>query len=311
MPRSSAHIWPLAALLFAAACGAPFVGVAPSEGDAGTGAEEHDSSGGALSAGGRPGVVVKPTLGGNGSGDGAPSEGGDNAAAAGQPHASEPDSCPELAGEKLVLADGFCIDESEVTVAHYRAFLDDAPALLKQPPACVGNATFANNCKYTNAEQEPQRCADWCDARAYCASVGKRLCGSTEGGAVPFDAPGTSSEDQWYAACSHDGANAYPYGGEYDASACWGGEHPTTSALTVKSASGCVGGFAGLWDMSGGLAEWVDSCNGEKGATDACRIRGGSSSGTAEQLRCDAVTATARSTSSSYIGFRCCADLVR
>jgi formylglycine-generating enzyme len=87
-----------------------------------------------------------------------------------------------------------------------------------------------------------------------------------------------------------------------------GADRPAAFALTVKSADNCVGGFAGLFDMSGGMAEWVDSCIGEDGMADACRIRGGSISGTAEQLRCDWQDATARSTSSSYIGFRCCAD---
>lgn len=308
MPRLFVRFAALATVL--SACSAPFVGVAPSEDSAaGETFDDVDPSGGVLVGGGRPGGVIKPTLGG-GDGGAAPSGGDDGGVSAGQPSTIEPSECPELGGEKLARAGGFCIDENEVTVAHYRAFLDAAPWVLDQPAACAGNATFANNCKFTSPEKEPQRCVDWCDARAYCASVGKRLCGSTEGGAMPFDAGGDSDEDQWYGACSHAGSLAYPYGAEYDGAACWGGDHPGTSALTVKSASGCVGGYEGVWDMSGGLAEWVDSCNAEKGPTDACRIRGGSSSGTAEQLRCDAVTATARSTSSSYIGFRCCADLV-
>jgi formylglycine-generating enzyme required for sulfatase activity len=77
----------------------------------------------------------------------------------------------------------------------------------------------------------------------------------------------------------------------------------------VKSASGCVGGYDGVFDMSGGVAEWVDSCNGAKGMTDACHIRGGSYSATSEQLRCDWQSASARNTSSNFIGFRCCASL--
>lgn len=312
MLRSCLRLPALAALFLGCACGAPFVGVAPSDAEAGATFEEGGPNGG----GGRSGLVVKPTLGGSESEggsstalSGAASVGGDSSGAAGDGGSSEPGGCPELGGAKLVLAGSFCIDESEVTVAHYRAFLDELPSVLDQPAPCAGNATFANNCKSTSPEKEPQRCVDWCDARAYCDSVGKRLCGASEGGAVAFDAPGDASDDQWFAACSHGGTRAYPYGGEYDGAACWGGDKPTVGVLTVKSASGCVGGYDGLWDMSGGLAEWVDSCSAETGGTDACRIRGGSSSGTGEQLRCDAVTATARGTSSSYIGFRCCAEL--
>ena len=230
--------------------------------------------------------------------------------------ASEPpvavgeNGCPLLRGEKLVLAGNFCIDANEVTAAHYQAFVDGHPSLADQPKACAANTTFANNCKSTDPEKQPQRCVDWCDAHAYCASVGKHLCGSIEtGGAMAYDAPVISTDNQWYAACSHAGEVIYPYGNDYDSSACWSADRPPSGVLTVRSASGCVGGYEGLWDMSGGLAEWVDSCNGNNGASDACHIRGGSFSGTSEQLRCDWQAGTSRDTSSNYIGFRCCADL--
>lgn len=320
MPHLSVRRAALAVLLSTSACGERFVELTPgSELEAGAGAFAVEPGGGgeveggAPAGGGQPGLAIQPTLGGaqGGPGGGARSEGGEPGADGGAPSSGEPGKCPSLGGEKLALAGGFCIDENEVTVAHYRAFLDEEPSTLAQPIACAANTTFANNCKFTSAEKEPQRCVDWCDARAYCESVGKRLCGSTEGGAVDYEASGDSPQDQWYAACSHAGSFAYPYGNDYDGTACWGADHPGTGALAVKSSSGCVGGYDGVWDMSGGLAEWVDSCSGESSPTDACRIRGGSSSAVAEQLRCDAVTATARSTTSSYIGFRCCADLVR
>jgi hypothetical protein len=307
MHRSLIRWAALAAWSSACACGAPFVGVAQGEGSAAASSGEA-ASGAALVNGGKPGIVIKPThAGSGGAAAGALGEGG--AADGGEPIVAPPHGCPSLGGGRLVQAEGFCVDESEVTVAQYRAFLDSGPSVLDQPAACATNTTFANNCKFTSPEKEPQRCADWCDARAYCASVGKRLCGSTEGGALRFDAPGASAQDQWYAACSRGGERAYPYGTEYDGSACRGADNPGSGALTVMSASACVGGYDGVWDMSGSLAEWVDSCSAEKGPTDACRIRGGSSSGSAEELRCDAVTATARNTSSSYIGFRCCVDL--
>lgn len=121
--------------------------------------------------------------------------------------------------------------------------------------------------------------------------------------------PATAAENQWYSACSHAGELAYPYGESYDDAACWGAAHPPVGALAVKTAPSCTGGYAGLFDMSGALAEWVDSCNAEKGMSDGCRIRGGSYSATPEQMRCDWQSATPRDTVSNYIGIRCCADL--
>jgi formylglycine-generating enzyme len=312
MSRSAAVIAWLLPCLLASACGAPFIGVAPTEGDAGEPSSDVQT-GGALSGGGRPAIVVKPTLGGGGAETDAPAPseaGAETSGGSGGEPGELPRQCPSLSGAKLVLADGFCIDESEVTAAQYRAFVDQKPSVAAQPAVCLGNTTFANNCKVTTPEKEPQRCVDWCDARAYCESVGKRLCGATAGGAAPFDAAAASNDNQWYAACSRVGKLSYPYGDEYDPAACWGADRPTMGALAVKSAEACVGGYDGLWDMSGNLAEWVDSCGGETGMTDACHIRGGSLSAAAEQLRCDGETATPRNTSSNYIGFRCCAELV-
>lgn len=220
-------------------------------------------------------------------------------------------TCPALPGAKLVLAGSFCIDETEVTAAQYQVFLQSGPSVLEQPYECMGNLTFQHGCEFTDPGKQPVRCVDWCDARAYCERVGKHLCGSSEGAgtAMPYDAPPTAPDNQWYAACSHGGEVAYPYGDVYNDTACWGADRPAAGAVGVKSASECVGGYEGLWDMSGGVAEWVDSCNAEKGMSDACHIRGGSYTGTADQLRCDWQSATPRDTSSNYIGIRCCADL--
>jgi formylglycine-generating enzyme required for sulfatase activity len=309
-----------APLLIALACGEPFLAVDETTATAGAADDTALSSAGVLGLGGRPAVINKPALGGTSAGGnngGVPAGAGavDSAGApgaAGAPSVVGAGACPTLLGEKLIQANGFCIDENEVTAAHYQEFVASHPSLADQPAACAGNTTFANACKTTSPAKEPVSCVDWCDAHAYCKSVGKRLCGTanTVGGAMPYDAPVTAPDNQWYAACSHDGERVYPYGDQYDSSACWSGDRPPSGAVTVKTASGCVGGYEGLSDMSGGLAEWVDSCSAEKGMADACHIRGGSFSGTAEQLRCDWESGTPRSTTSNYIGFRCCAELV-
>lgn len=334
MSRAALLFWTGLPLALVVACGEPF-----SVGSAALGVAGDDSAdggdtdrGGVLGLGGGP-VVNRPTNGGatasagqpdatnGGAPDVAGSAGvlntagaltGGTAGIGGAPVVVGANGCPELGGEKLVLADGYCVDENEVTAAHYQKFVDSHPNVAAQPASCVTNTSFTNNCKVTDPEKQPQRCVDWCDARAYCASVGKHLCGSSTSptGVVPYDAPVISTDNQWYMACSHGGERAYPYGNEYDSAACWSADRPPVGALTVKSASGCIGGYEGLWDMSGGLAEWVDSCNGEKGAADACHIRGGSFTGTSDQLRCDWQSAAPRDTSSNYIGFRCCAELV-
>lgn len=322
MSRGVLGFWACVPLAIVAACGEPFSAMTNEAGAAGSDDTSGVAQAGKLGLGGGA-IVNRPQL----AGASASSVGGEaNVEASGGAPSSEAvagapteagapavvvGKCPELGGEKLVRAGGFCIDESEVTFAHYQAFVDSHPSVAAQPAVCAGNATFANGCKATEPAKQPARCVDWCDARAYCQSVGKHLCGSGESGALPYDAAVISTDNQWYAACSHGGERTYPYGDSYDTSACWSAHRPPVGNLTVKSASGCVGGYEGLWDMSGGLAEWIDSCNGEKGMVDACHIRGGSFSGSSAELRCDWESGAARNTSSNYIGFRCCADLTR
>lgn len=267
--------------------------------------------GGTSSAGTSQAGMSSAGAGGAGSAGASSGLGGDDSS----PEGGAPSTvatCPKLPGEALVLAGKFCIDETEVTAAHYLAFAKTNPDPGKQPPECLGNTSFQNGCEFPQPEKQPVRCVDWCDARAYCESVGKHLCGSSAApaaGATPYDAPAAALENQWYAACSHDGERAYPYGDAYDGAACWGVDRPLVGTAAVKSASACEGGYLGLFDMSGGVAEWVDSCSAAKGLSDACHIRGGSYTATSEQLRCDWQGATARDTSSHYIGFRCCAEL--
>lgn len=319
--------WACMPVALVLACGQPFTASSDEPSAAGAADVGDGARGGLLGLGGS-GVVSKPLNGGtsaaqagdsgdSGDAGGAPSvvdsagAPGVSGSAGGPPVVIGANGCPELGGEKLVLADGFCIDQNEVTTAHYQAFVDSHPSVAEQPAECVKNTTFANNCKAADPEKQPQRCVDWCDAHAYCKSVGKRLCGATKGGAMAYDAAVISTDNQWYMACSHGGKVAYPYGNDYDSAACWSADRPPVTVLTVRSASACVGGYEDLWDMSGGLAEWVDSCSGASGGGDACHIRGGSFSGSSEELRCDWQSGTPRETSSNYIGFRCCADIVR
>ncbi len=60
--------------------------------------------------------------------------------------------------------------------------------------------------------------------------------------------------------------------------------------------------------MSGNVWEWEDSCETQNGATDQCRLRGGSFWFNGESdLTCANPNANDRSSQNDIYGFRCCA----
>ena len=77
----------------------------------------------------------------------------------------------------------------------------------------------------------------------------------------------------------------------------------------VGTAPGCEGGYPGLFDLSGNVQEWEDTCQTEAGQNDSCLTRGGSVEQGAPALFCNAEEARARNTARNEVGFRCCADL--
>jgi formylglycine-generating enzyme required for sulfatase activity len=162
---------------------------------------------------------------------------------------------------------------------------------------------------------------DWCDAKAYCAWAGKRLCGKIGGGAnAPADFA-NAAKSEWFTACSHAGAYKFPYGAQgdtYDGTACVGADQGAVRPTAVPTAS-CQGGYDGVFDLSGNVSEWENSCAASTSFSDQCLYRGGSyldlDTGTSPTLLCNSGSAAtpksvskARSTRSKEIGFRCCAD---
>ena len=68
----------------------------------------------------------------------------------------------------------------------------------------------------------------------------------------------------------------------------------------------CQGGVTNLFQMSGNVAEWTNSCVGA-GANDNCLVRGGSFDDvTGNDRTCTAAVPTARTTQRADIGLRCC-----
>jgi formylglycine-generating enzyme required for sulfatase activity len=118
---------------------------------------------------------------------------------------------------------------------------------------------------------------------------------------------------QWMRACTPNGTNVYPYAGAYDGGRCNGLDYGQGAPYEVQAPGGtpttapsCDGGAPGLWQMSGNVREWVNSCDGSTGASDNCRLRGGSYLDGENDLRCDADDSMPRDAVEPDIGFRCC-----
>jgi len=231
-------------------------------------------------------------------------------------------TCPTT--EPIAVDDAaYDIDPTEVTRASYQAFLDTKPDLSSQPPYCGWNSSFEPSVdvpdmgcdKPPDVETFPNRpitCIDWCDARAYCAWAKRRLCGRIGGGVLQESQAGDPQMSEWHHACTHDGTHAYPYGDAFIPDACntmgagFGGVPYDVGTLTT-----CVGGYTGLYDMSGNIEEWEDACGvgnlPDDPSDDGCPLRGGAFWTGDLQSRCDSLEfAAPRSAVSNDWGFRCC-----
>lgn len=187
--------------------------------------------------------------------------------------------CPGTAGPTSVRIGAYCIDTTEVTNAQYAQFLGaDAGALPLPPAACAANATYVPGGgtwpPASGRDAYPVVAVDWCDAYVYCTWAGKRLCGAIGGGATPYASYADATASGWFAACSRAGALAYPYGATYVATAC-NGQDLGGGLRPVASLATCVGADPSLYDMSGNVYEWEDSCDANAGTADHCHVRGG------------------------------------
>jgi hypothetical protein len=203
----------------------------------------------------------------------------------------------------------FKIDATEVTRGSYLQFVQAKNGDVSgQPAVCSTNTSYVPpmNWPPTLAQYElPAVYVDWCDAYAYCAWAGERLCGKIGGGTLangePYDDP---TQDQWMKACSGTANTAFPYGSTFDDTKCNGAQ-----PVAVATFPQCVGGYPGLYDMSGNSPEWEDAC---VNPNDFCRKRG-SHYGDAPQnsyllLRCDENGYQPRDTKDANLSFRCCSN---
>jgi formylglycine-generating enzyme required for sulfatase activity len=236
-------------------------------------------------------------------------------------------TCPVAPGPMMVsLPRGYCIDSTEVTRDQYAAWLATNPALPPSEDVSCGWKSkgsyapdascleYASVCKGTTCGNHPQVCVDWCDASAYCAGVGKRLCGKIGGGSLSYDAPDNVALGQWFNACAFgSGLNTYPYGVNYSKDACNGydywGSNSTFATVPVGSLPRCQAPidspYRGVFDLSGNVKEWEDCCSGS-GQTATCRVRGGSSTNIRWDMTCEFGSNLSRDAPSFDTGFRCC-----
>lgn len=217
------------------------------------------------------------------------------------------DACPDPSDPAMVLvgrAGSTClaIDREEVTQRAYDEFLaSQAQPLvsgcewnedLRPDSACLARPETAE------AGDRPMVCVDVCDAAAFCVAMGKRLCG---GDPSVTDA---AARSDWVRACMNDGRTTqYPYPGDGVEGRC---NVDSAAALPPGSLETCTS-LSGAMDLSGNVAEWTFPCDGA-GAEAACPVRGGSFIDVdLTSARCASQVSLPANTTSSYVGFRCCA----
>ena len=225
-------------------------------------------------------------------------------------------ACPSGRGSKMVqvgdLNDGgFCIDAYEATSIEYNQFLGDLDAgtPAQQPESCSWNRDFKP--ATIQNSRLPIRHIDWCDAFAYCEWAGKHLCGDRNGGSTRGI---NTIQDQWYFACTKGGddiGHPYPYGTTYSSTRCNTGRDDGNNVVSVGSKTLCTGGFPGIYDMSGNVWEFTDSCSGTESepdhSKDRCQLRGGGPLQEDSTARCDTVFTGSRGGKFEDVGVRCCA----
>ncbi len=216
--------------------------------------------------------------------------------------------------------DGTCfwMDTREVTVGDYEPFIasattavsgvcawnDAAPVDAGAPSATGPYPGYDPNpacLSGTPTQEDAQTCVDWCDAEAFCAWAGKELCGDVSTGF------GNADKSDWYAVCSSNGQNAYPYGSTYDGAACNGSDSGSSGPAAPGAYPACAVEAQGgkVTDLSGNVSEWTNACslNTEDGK---CTVRGGHYGSTSQQLACAQAEQIARKQTSPTRGFRCC-----
>jgi formylglycine-generating enzyme required for sulfatase activity len=204
-----------------------------------------------------------------------------------------------------VSAKGFCIDAFEFTIEQYVEFLNmyapnnECPAGYK----CLTPGKTSNIKKEgdswvlidSSRAKHPVVMVTLHGAEKACEAQGKKLC----------------SSEEWESACKGEKGFIYPYGDVYEKGRCNNAGLGKKWSVPVGSLERCEGGYKGLFDMSGNVAEWTtEEVQGSKGEYYA---RGGSwfegSPFPVTGTFCAARFAHWHESGMHFIGFRCCKDI--
>jgi hypothetical protein len=193
---------------------------------------------------------------------------------------------PEEAPRHQVAVRTFCMDATEVTVSAYEGLV----AQGRVTPSRKG--AFCNTGRAEQAEH-PVNCVDWRQAKAYCASGGRRL----------------PTEREWeYAARGGAEQREYAWGSEPpDGRCCY--NHPGTCQVRSFPATAF-----GLHDLTGNVWEWTETPFGPypyEAAEGATRVyRGGSFSRRFPKWMRNSLRNRFRPEEwGAHLGFRCAVDL--
>ena len=233
----------------------------------------------------------------------------------------------------------YCMDQRETTWSEYETFATAKGSDVSgQPKYCAWNKSYQPtlvlpgdhpppiHCpdhvyKAMQADGSlPASCVDFCDAWAYCAWAGKRLCREADS-ADPSEPLQVSFEQQeqnakslnseWTNACTQGGKTKYAYGDTLEANKCidkaWLDAKKSLSITNLQSRTchGTIPPFNHLFDLDGSVSEWVGSC------TDVhCKLRGAAPLQAVPIHGCREAANTISYYQTGSIGIRCCADAV-
>ncbi len=213
------------------------------------------------------------------------------------------DCAPEEGPVHSAGVDGFYIDETEVTVAAFRAYCGDLRTCRNRAGAGEFEemTLMRDSCNVGLADRQlrpehPANCVSWLGARNYCATQRKRL----------------PSEAEWELAARWDDVlRTYPWGEEEPTcDRAWYDCDDTDRKMTVAVGHLASGRSAlGIADMAGNVAEWTESKFTEtydaSASGDLKVVRGGSFKSGTEHLRGTARGGLEPGTTGAQIGFRC------
>jgi hypothetical protein len=150
-------------------------------------------------------------------------------------------------------------------------------------------SVFIDRYEYPNrAGSLPATKVDWPEAVKLCEEAGKHLC----------------SEQEWESACRGESGLAYPWGPKLEKDRCVTKGPKVKGPAAAGSHAKCVGS-AGVFDLTGNVAEWTSSPVRE-GAPQKV-TRGGSFVQSDAKLACDARDYTLPGQGgAAHLGLRCC-----